>query len=453
MIKSIILGFFFGAVMIFTTAAIASDERAVTYRKFEVVEAEGKVVGTVPIADAADSMPLWAKDVAQEKHNWQGSYRSEPYFEKPQVYVKPPVEGSGEPFYSHNHQPDITWLENGDLMAIWYTTDAERGTELTVVASRLRAGSSEWEPCSEFFKAENRNMHGNAIYYDANTGFLHHINGMGKEGATGWENLALLHRFSTDNGKTFSAARAISTGANYQRRHQVIAGIVQTKEGFLIVPCDATPSARGATAIHISRDGGMSWSDPGGDIRGIHAGLEQLKDGRLLAFGRVQPIDGKMPISISNDLGKTWEYSASEFPPIGGGQRLVFRRLNEGALMLVSFTEPDQKSGRNPSKGMEFEAADGTKFTGYGMYAAISYDEGESWPVRKLITPCEGSYDGGAWTKDFTATPTKAEHAGYLAATQTPDGVIHLISSKLHYRFNLKWLEQKTECVKAADND
>ncbi|MBM3493037.1 MAG: hypothetical protein FJX72_01750 [Armatimonadetes bacterium] len=31
---------------------------------------------------------------------------------------------------------------------------------------------------------------------------------------------------------------------------------------------------------------------------------------------------------------------------------------------------------------------------------------------------------------------------GYLAATQTPDGVIHLISSRLHYRFNLGWLKQ-----------
>ena len=34
------------------------------------------------------------------------------------------------------------------------------------------------------------------------------------------------------------------------------------------------------------------------------------------------------------------------------------------------------------------------------------------------------------------------EPAGYLAATQTPDGTIHLLSSRLHYRFNLAWLRQ-----------
>ena len=35
---------------------------------------------------------------------------------------------------------------------------------------------------------------------------------------------------------------------------------------------------------------------------------------------------------------------------------------------------------------------------------------------------------------------THAEPKGYLAATQTPDGIIHLISSGIHYRFNLAWL-------------
>jgi hypothetical protein len=64
--------------------------------------------------------------------------------------------------------------------------------------------------------------------------------------------------------------------------------------------------------------------------------------------------------------------------------------------------------------------------------------------VRKLLTPGKGEFDGGAWTRKFTATPTRAEHGGYLAATQTPDGVIHLISSRLHYRFNLPWLVEGT---------
>jgi len=35
-----------------------------------------------------------------------------------------------------------------------------------------------------------------------------------------------------------------------------------------------------------------------------------------------------------------------------------------------------------------------------------------------------------------------AESAGYLTATQTRDGRIHLLSSKNHYVYNLAWLKE-----------
>ncbi|MFO7775634.1 MAG: sialidase family protein, partial [Candidatus Hydrogenedentota bacterium] len=161
------------------------------------------------------------------------------------------------------------------------------------------------------------------------------------------------------------------------------------------------------------------------------------EDGRLMGLGRGDNIDGRMPMSISDDMGETWTYSASEFPPIASGQRLVLTRLREGPILFVSFT--DTRGGDR--EGMLFPDAEGDAFRGYGLFAALSYDEGATWPVRKLVTPGAGEYDGGAHHGHFEATPTNAEHGGYLAATQTPDGVIHLISSRLHYRFNMEWLE------------
>jgi hypothetical protein len=78
------------------------------------------------------------------------------------------------------------------------------------------------------------------------------------------------------------------------------------------------------------------------------------------------------------------------------------------------------------------------------MYAALSFDEGKTWPIKKLLTDQETRHlNGGAWTGLFTMDSTHAEPKGYLAATQTPDNVIHLISSNLHYRFNLAWLQQQ----------
>ena len=178
-----------------------------------------------------------------------------------------------------------------------------------------------------------------------------------------------------------------------------------------------------------------------GTIAGIHAGVVELKNGDFLALGRGDTIQGRMPMSISRDQGQTWNYSASPFTPLGGGQRLVLIRLREGPLLLVSFTCTDRQHPR--TRGMEFLKQDGSTFRGYGMFAAISEDEGRTWPVRKLITAGSGEHDGGAWTGKFTASPDNAEHAGYLAATQSPDGIIHLLSSALHYRFNLPWIKTR----------
>jgi hypothetical protein len=91
---------------------------------------------------------------------------------------------------------------------------------------------------------------------------------------------------------------------------------------------------------------------------------------------------------------------------------------------------------------MMFKDDRGQPYRGYGLFAALSFDEGETWPVKKLITPGYEvqELDGGAWTSRFILDASHAEPRGYMAATQTPDGMIHLISSALYYRFNLAWL-------------
>ncbi|HLB73362.1 MAG TPA: hypothetical protein VJJ98_05045, partial [Sedimentisphaerales bacterium] len=82
------------------------------------------------------------------------------------------------------------------------------------------------------------------------------------------------------------------------------------------------------------------------------------------------------------------------------------------------------------------------------------FDDGKTWPVKRLITaggpPRE--IDGGGNTGKFTMDETHAEPKGYLAATQTPDNVIHLITSKQHYAFNLAWLTENSRTPHKADS-
>ena len=92
---------------------------------------------------------------------------------------------------------------------------------------------------------------------------------------------------------------------------------------------------------------------------------------------------------------------------------------------------------------MEFKRADGSTFRGYGIYAALSFDEGKTWPVRKLLTDGKRrEMNGAGWTGNFIMDKTHAENRGYLALTQTPDNMIHLISSRNYYCFSPAWLMQ-----------
>ena len=350
---------------------------------------------------------------------------SKPYFRGPRRYVNIPPDSNGPMFSRHNHDPALVQCPNGDLLAIWYTCVEEPGRELGILASRLRYGQEEWDPASPFWDAPDRNDHAPALWLDGED-TIYQFTGL--SAAATWGSLATIMRTSKDNGVTWSRARLINP--EHELRHMPVESVFRTREGFIILPCDAVTGGYGGTAVHVSRDNGQSWADAGGKAAGIHAGVVQLKDGRLMAFGRGDNIDGMMPKSISADMGKTWTYSASVFPPISGGQRLVLTRLNEGPLFFASF-----------AKQITITDASGTERTVAGLFGALSFDEGETWPVRRLISDDgPGREVGTTDGRPFTMSASTAEPRGYLSVCQTPDGVIQLISSRQHYAFNLAWL-------------
>ena len=78
------------------------------------------------------------------------------------------------------------------------------------------------------------------------------------------------------------------------------------------------------------------------------------------------------------------------------------------------------------------------------MYCALSFDDGESWPFRRLVSD-DGpnriieALDG----TPCIMGPRHAEENGYLTACESADGRIQLISSTNHYSFNLAWLVER----------
>ena len=351
-----------------------------------------------------------------------------PYFEGPRVYVKVPEGSNGPMFSRHNHDPAITTCPNGDLLAIWYSCWEEAGREVCLLASRLRWGEKDWDPASPFWDAPDRDDHAPALWYDGEKRIYQFV---GLSAAATWGNTATVMRTSEDSGATWSRARLINP--EHGTRHMPVESVFRTREGFIVLPCDAVSGGRGGTAIHISRDGGTTWEDPGGKAAGIHAGIAQMGDGRLLALGRGDDIEGMMPMSISSDMGRSWTYSASGFQPISSGQRLVLLRLREGPLFFASF-----------ARDMQIEDKSGSSRPVSGLYGAISYDDGETWQFRRLISD-DGPGREVTMTDGipFTLSASNAEPGGYLSVCQDSHGVINLISSRNHYAFNLVWLRER----------
>jgi formylglycine-generating enzyme required for sulfatase activity len=393
---------------------------------------------TMDDATVASGRAAWA---APAKH---------PVFLEPIPFVVPDEDHAHLRRLHHHHNPTVTWCDNGDLLAAWFNTRSEVGREMVIVASRLRRGAAQWEKARLFFAPADRNTTGTTLFNDGQ-GRLYFFNAIAE--SSHHRDQCLVLSTSEDHGRSWSRPRVIS---DPQQRHKYtpLDAMFVARDGSLVLSIDYAPPGHPANeagaGVFVSSDRGATWINRisgkptpvvvaggrGGLIAGFHTAVAQLADGRLMAFGRTRDIDGRMPLSLSSDMGETWTYHRSEFPPIDGGQRLAFLRLREGPLLFVSFTDV------RGTVGLPFTTASGQAFTGFGLFAALSFDEGATWPGKRLLTAggSERLLEGGGNTGRFRMDETHAEPKGYLAATQTPDGMIHLLSSRNHYRFNLVWL-------------
>ncbi|MHC4636408.1 MAG: sialidase family protein, partial [Planctomycetota bacterium] len=290
------------------------------------------------------------------------------------------------------------------------------GRELLVAGSRLRYGREEWEPASIFWDAPDRNDHGHALWFDGSD-TIYHFQGL----ADKTRNVALVMRTSKDNGVSWSKPRMITDNGS---KRMPVESVFETKEGYYVIACD-----KGGSTIWVSRDKGLTWEDPKGRIMGLHQTVVQLNDGRLFCLSRGRNRNGKMPLNISSDMGENWEYSDGEFQPVSWGQRSVLLRLKEGPIFFASFC-----------KDMMITNASGKQHPVTGLFAAVSIDEGKTWPYKRLVTDESGMIVETMNRRKMTIDAYNSEFLGYLSVCQTPDKLIHLIGSRQHYAFNFKWV-------------
>jgi len=398
--------------------------------------------------------PLNQRNVVQRDRAelMQGPDPSRPYFKGPRRFVNIPRDASGPLFPSHNHSPAITECPNGDLLASWFTCVTETQREMAKAASRLRWGQEQWEPASVFLDQPDRNDTVQALWNDGDKTIYHFTDA--SVGA-GYGTVAVALRKSTDSGATWSKARIILPEHVPPRQiwggHQLGPWVFRMNDGAIAIVTDGFPT------LWISHDEGLTWNSCEGDIVGNHPGVAQLADGRLVGLVRQQEVEAKQIITTyqdmgrtlthvarkwrmaqgySEDLGKTWSREASIFPGIEGGQRVALLRLKEGPLFFASFAD-DQARG----PGIIITDSSGSRREVRGLFAAVSDDGGKTWANVRLVSDdgpgrAVETTNGGL----FAMSARNAEPRGYLAACQGANGLIHLITSRNHYTFNLAWL-------------
>ena len=384
--------------------------------------------------------PLNAQNVIQTVPHIVPQPANVPFFAGPKLLVHVADDAVGPVYCSENHSMTITECPNGDLLAAWVSTPAETDLTCSHAASRLRFGAKEWEPASPFFDAADVLDGAPQLWWDGDK-TLYHLDDVYYK--SGCQSL----RHSTDNGATWSKPEFFRAAGDYANQ------LMRTRDGVLAIPYDLFE-------VMVSEDGGKSWQQHGRRIRGsddvrpgnsgtfiagVHPSMVELADGRWMAFSRLDPepeqarFENRMPMSYSSDHGKTWQWGMSEFPVVSNAQKSVLLRLKEGPLLFFSFT--DQWRDWKSRKGLAFKSTVGD-YTGYGLFAAVSYDEGKTWPDRRLITP--GGPERNWITKErspFLISDTLAEPVSYLTATQSRDGNIQLLTSRNHYVFNLEWIK------------
>ena len=188
---------------------------------------------------------------------------------------------------------------------------------------------------------------------------------------------------------------------------------LELPSGRLLVPMYSDGYSFGIMAI--SDDGGVTWtgSEPIVGLGGIQPSVVRKNDGTLVAYLRDNgPAPKRALMSESKDDGESWT-DARDSDILNPGTSVEVVRLRNGHWIMVY---NDLERGR------------------FSLVAAISEDEGRTWPVRRHLDGRPGA-----------EVPSQYH---YPSVIQARDGFIHVTYSYFtpegksikHARFDEGWV-------------
>jgi sialidase-1 len=248
---------------------------------------------------------------------------------------------------------------------------------------------------------------------------------------------------SDDDGRTWSKPRDITPMVKDKTWNAFWPGPgrgIQTKAGRLVIPSTcwiAGGQPERSSRVIYSDDHGKAWQASAIGGRGTtESQVVELADGSLLLNMRLEPGGigkGYRAIATSRNGGEAWEPQANETVLVDSTCQASLIRFTLAGQPFGAGVSPARAAGKNrllfsnPASSMSRSQ----------MTVRLSYDEGKTWPVSKVV------YAGPS---------------AYSCLTVLPDGTIGLLyehgdkdpHEKIGFaRFSLEWLTDGKDQLEA----
>ena len=234
---------------------------------------------------------------------------------------------------------------------------------------------------------------------------------------------------SDDDGATWSGPADITKSVNRRGWTRVLPGPgvgIQMRTGRLLIPSLHVTGAIGANYMIFSDDHGKTWRIGGStDEKGDECQVVELQDGSLLLNIRYLRTEGHRGIATSKDGGLTWSKITTDpalIEPSCMGSIIRYTATPQFAKDRLLFSNPASKVDR------------------INLTVRLSYDEGKTWPVAKLLN---------------------TGFSGYSCLTVLPNGELGVLyergvrctMEKITFaRFSLPWLTDGADALERPGN-
>lgn len=341
---------------------------------------------------------------------------------------------AGEEGYPRYRIPSLLTTKRGVVLAFCEARQAGDHSHNDLVQKRSTDGGHTWSPLRVIIQHPLDALNNPTSICLRESGrvllfYEHYPDGTGEQKVVpGYEGKVvttyLIH--SDDDGRTWSVPRNISRQVKKETEWTSLASgegvAIQLRRGphagRIVVPANHGPHNQWYAFCYFSDDDGQNWKF-GGDTQQFLNECQVIErvDGSLLLNARNYDPKGFRGLAISRDSGLTWEAA--------GHDKTLIEPTCQGCLIRYS----DPLDGE-PSRLLFSNPAHQTKRM--RMTVRVSHDEGNTWPVARLL------HEGPAAYSCLSRLPNGDAGILYEAGEKGPYETIRFA------RFPIAWLDPRT---------